>query len=59
MVSTSEVVCNTSTPRDIYFSHQECVEDKTIVEDSSSESEGDEGSFRRKRRKRWLERQME
>lgn len=44
-MSTSEVVCNTSTPRDIYLSLTECDEDKTIVEGSGSDSADSEGVF--------------
>ncbi|TNN69885.1 hypothetical protein EYF80_019953 [Liparis tanakae] len=45
MVSTSEVVCNTSTPRDRYFSLKECGEDNTIMEDSVPESADNRGVF--------------
>lgn len=50
MVSTSEVVCNTSTPRDIYFSLKECEgEVKTIVEYSLSVCKGAFGMDWKKR----------
>lgn len=52
MVSTSEVVCNTSTPRDVYFSLKECDEDKTIAGDSVSESADNDGAFRKDRKKK-------
>ena len=40
-MSTSEVVCNTNTPRDIYFSLKEWEgEEKTIVEYSLFASKG-------------------
>lgn len=52
MVSTSEVVCNTSTPRDIYFSLYECDGTKTIVEDSVFEAAEDEGVFGVDRKKK-------
>lgn len=52
MVSTSEVVCNTSTPRDRYFSLEECGEDSTIVEDAVPEPADDQKVFRMDRKKK-------
>lgn len=54
MVSTSEVVCNTSTPRDMYFSLYGFDGAKTIVEDSALEASDKEGYFwidRKKKRR--------
>ena len=50
MVSTSEVVCNTSTPRDRYFSLEVCGVD--ILEDSVSEPADDQGVFRMDRKEK-------
>lgn len=49
MVSTSKVVCSTRTPRDIYFSKEEC--NTPIVEKCLTLLTDSEGTFRMDKKK--------